>query len=53
MDVRIKVRASKKYNPEFVKDIEESVKDIVEGRVGEYEELAREFHVKVKKPVKV
>lgn len=46
MNVRIRVKASKKYSPEFVKAIEESVKDVIEGRIGEYRELVKEFHVK-------
>ena len=37
--MEVKVKASRKYNEEFVRELEKSVKDIVEGRVGSYEEL--------------
>jgi len=47
--VEIKVKASRKYNEEFVRELEKSVKDIVEGRVRSYEELLEEHSVKLKK----
>jgi len=37
--VKVKVKASRKYDEEFVRELEKSVKDIVEGRVRSYEEL--------------
>jgi len=40
--ISVKVKASKKYSEEFVKDLEKSVKDIIEGRVKNYEELLKE-----------
>mgnify|MGYP000742919593 CR=1 FL=1 len=47
--VRIEVKASKKYRPEFVKSLEESIRDIVEGRVGDFEDLAKRYGVKPRK----
>jgi len=40
------VKASKKYNEEFIKELREAVKDIVEGRVKTYEELLEEYSVR-------
>ena len=42
----ILVKASKKYNEEFIKEIGKAVKDIVEGRVKSYEELLEEYSVR-------
>ena len=47
--IDVKVRASRKYGEEFVRELEKSVKDIVEGRVRSYEELLEEYGVKPKK----
>jgi len=46
--VRIYVKSSKKYSRGFVKALEESARDIVEGRVGDFSDLAREYGVEVK-----
>ncbi len=49
--ISIEVKASKKYNEEFVKELNKAVKDIVEGRVKSFEELLEEYGVKkVAKP---
>ena len=40
------VKASKKYNEEFIKELGEAVRDIVEGRVKSYEELIEEYSVR-------
>ena len=47
--VEICVKASKKYSKDFVKAIEEAARDIVEGRVTDYEELLKEYNVKPKR----
>ena len=50
--IEVKVKASRKYSEEFVRELEKSVKDIVEGRVRSYEELLEEYGVKPKKVAK-
>lgn len=41
--IDVKVRASKKYSEGFVKELEKSVKDIIEGKVRSYEELLEKY----------
>ena len=50
--IDVKVKASRRYSEEFVRELEKSVKDIVEGRVRSYEELLEEYGVKPKKVAK-
>ena len=44
--ISIEVKASKKYNEEFIKELGEAVRDIVEGRVKSFEELLEEYGVR-------
>ena len=41
--VRIDVKASRKYGEEFVRELEKSFRDIVEGRVVSYEKFKLKF----------
>ena len=43
--VRIDVKASRKYGEEFVRELEKSFRDIVEGDVRSFEELLEEYGV--------
>ena len=49
---KVRVRASKKFGEEFVRELEGAFEDIVEGRVMGYEEFREKYGVKVKKKVK-
>ena len=41
--VDVKVKASRRYSEEFVRELERSFRDIVEGRVVSYEKFKLEF----------
>ncbi len=39
----VEVKASGKYNPRLAKELREAIKDVLEGRTIEYEELIRKL----------
>ena len=39
----VEVRASKKYNPKLAKELKEAIKDVLEGRTVELEELLKKI----------
>ena len=41
--IDVKVKASRKYGEEFVRELEKSFRDIVEGRVVSYEKFKLKF----------
>ena len=45
-EIAVEVRASKRYREDFVREIEEGVRDIVEGRVYDIEELYKKYDFK-------
>ena len=47
--VKIKVKASERYSDDFVREIEESIRDVVEGRVEDFEKLMEKYGAKPKK----
>ena len=47
--VKIKVKGSGKFKDEFIREVEESIKDVVEGRVEDFEKLMEKYGVKPKK----
>ena len=47
-EVRVEVKASKRYRKEFIEKIEEALEDVVEGRTGSLDELLKEYGVKPK-----
>ena len=47
-EIRIEIKASKRYSEEFVRAVEEGVRDILEGRVVPLEELLEKYGVEPK-----
>ena len=47
-EIIIEVRASRRYREDFVREIEEGVRDIVEGRVMDLEDLLEKHGVRPK-----
>jgi len=47
--VKVKVKSSKKFKNEFIKEIEDSVREVVEGRAEDFEKLMEKYGVKPKK----
>lgn len=47
-EVRVEIKASKRYREDFVKELEEAVRDILEGRLVSMEELYEKYGVKPK-----
>ena len=41
--LKVKVRASKKYNPKLAKELRKAIKDVLEGRTVELKELLKKI----------